>query len=84
MKTTGSATGTDAMESDLEALVRRSMLIQQDCWMDYEWDFAETYRRMCRHMEASGIKPGVRHMFDYLDELDPAELTEYPDGVPFD
>jgi len=52
--------------------------------MDYEWDFAETYRRMCRHMEASGIKPGVRHMFDYLDELDPAELTEYPDGVPFD
>lgn len=65
------------MESDLEALIRRAMQIQQDCFMDYDWDFAETYRRMCRHMNDSGIKPGIAKTLDYLSELDPSELTEY-------
>jgi hypothetical protein len=69
--------GLAAMEPDLLALIRRAMQIQQDCQMDYEWDFAETYRRMCRHMEDSGTKVGVAKMFDYLSELDPSELTEY-------
>lgn len=65
------------MEPDLLALIRRAMQIQQDCQWEYDWDFAETYRRMCRHMEDSGIKLGVAKMFDYLSELDPSELTEY-------
>lgn len=69
--------GEQVNEPDLQALIRRAMQIQQDCWMDYEWDFAETYRRMCRHMEDSHVKLGVAKVFDYLSELDPAELTEY-------
>jgi hypothetical protein len=65
------------LEPDLYAIIRRSMQIAQDCQEAYEWDFSETYRRMCRHMEDSGTKVGVAKMFDYLSELDPSELTEY-------
>ena len=67
----------DAMEPEILALIRRAMQIQQDCQLDYDWDFAETYRRMCLHMHDSGIKLGVAKIFDYLSELDPSELTEY-------
>lgn len=67
----------DAMEPELYAIIRRAMQIQQDCYMDYEWDFAETYERLCRHMKAQEHKTGVAKTFDLLDSLDPAELQEY-------
>jgi hypothetical protein len=73
--------GTAAMEPDLYAIIRRVMQIQQDCYMDYEWDFAETYGRLCRHMKAQDHKPGVAKTFDLLDSLDPAELQEYEHEV---
>ena len=65
------------MEPDIYAIIRRSMQIAQDCQEAYEWDFAETYRRVCRHMEDSQHKGGVAKTYDYLSELDPCELTDY-------